>query len=314
MRGAEELGARVDQGVLLERDGDVDPGGGGVDDGHTGEHGLREQPVVEDPAGLGELHTVVDTGDLTMITGYGGPDPVPGLAQDPEDVGEVLLALAVVGPDLPERVGEQLAVEREHPGVDLTDRALRLGRVLVLHDGRHGPGGAVTDDPAVPGGVRHLGGQHGHGVAVGGVRGGELPERGPGEQRGVTADDDDGPVDDSPSSSSPIRTACPVPFCSAWTAVRTPGSTSARCAVTFSRACPTTTTRFSGSNARAAASTWPTSERPQMLCRTFGVADFIRVPSPAASTTTAAGRVALTGMPFGCGWVRCGHPQDTGAL
>ena len=37
--------------------------------------------------------------------------------------------------------------------------------------------------------------------------------------------------------------------------VRTPASTSARCAVTFSRACPTTTTRFSGSNSRAAAST-----------------------------------------------------------
>jgi len=33
----------------------------------------------------------------------------------------------------------------------------------------------------------------------------------------------------------------------------------------------------------------------------LGVADFIRVPSPAASTTTAAGRLELTGLPFGFG-------------
>ncbi|GAA2722515.1 hypothetical protein GCM10010315_47870 [Streptomyces luteosporeus] len=31
----------------------------------------------------------------------------------------------------------------------------------------------------------------------------------------------------------------------------------------------------------------------------MGVADFMRVPSPAARTTTAAGRLALTGVPFG---------------
>ncbi|GGZ99230.1 hypothetical protein GCM10010389_43080 [Streptomyces echinoruber] len=29
------------------------------------------------------------------------------------------------------------------------------------------------------------------------------------------------------------------------------------------------------------------------------MADFIRVPSPAARTTTAAGRMTLTGLPFG---------------
>src|SRR5579862_4628463 len=34
--------------------------------------------------------------------------------------------------------------------------------------------------------------------------------------------------------------------------------------------------------------------RPQTLCRTFGVRVFIRVPSPAARTMTAAGPLALT--------------------
>ena len=46
--------------------------------------------------------------------------------------------------------------------------------------------------------------------------------------------------------------------------------------------------------------------RPPMRCSTFGVADLIRVPPPAASTMTAAGRVGVTGVSLlGCvvGWV-----------
>src|ERR1700722_12747647 len=34
--------------------------------------------------------------------------------------------------------------------------------------------------------------------------------------------------------------------------------------------------------------------RPQRGCSTFGICDFIRVPSPAARTMTATGRGALT--------------------
>jgi hypothetical protein len=34
--------------------------------------------------------------------------------------------------------------------------------------------------------------------------------------------------------------------------------------------------------------------RPAMGCKTFGVVDFIRVPSPAASTTTVSRRDVLT--------------------
>ena len=45
---------------------------------------------------------------------------------------------------------------------------------------------------------------------------------------------------------------------------------------------------------RAAATAWPTRRPAADGCSTFGVADFIRVPSPAARTTTAAGRSGLT--------------------
>lgn len=130
-----------------------------------------------------------------MVTGDRGTDPVPRLTQDRQHIGEVLLALAVVRTHLAERVREQLPVEREHPGVDLPDRALLLCGVLVLDDLGDRTGRRVADDPSVPGGVGDLGAEHGDGVGVGGVGGGERGERLAGQQRGVAADHDDGALD-----------------------------------------------------------------------------------------------------------------------
>src|SRR5699024_10451568 len=49
-----------------------------------------------------------------------------------------------------------------------------------------------------------------------------------------------------------------------------------------------------GSRSLAVARTCPRRLRPPIRCSTFGVADFIRVPWPAARTITAAGGVRLT--------------------
>src|SRR5471030_3226824 len=52
--------------------------------------------------------------------------------------------------------------------------------------------------------------------------------------------------------------------------------------------------RWSGTRTAAAATAWWIRLLPPTVCRTLGIADFIRVPSPAARTTTAAGRAGLT--------------------
>ncbi len=194
VRGAQQLGAGVHDRVLPEGDSHVDEGAGRVDDRDAREHGLLQQARVQQCAGLGELDAVVDPEDLPVVAADGRADAVPGLAQDAEDVGEVLLALAVVGTDLAEGVGEQGAVEGEDARVDLADRALGVGGVLVLDDGRHGAAG-VADDASVAGGVGDLGGQHGDGVAVGLVRPREPGQGLAGQQRGVAADDDHGAGD-----------------------------------------------------------------------------------------------------------------------
>ena len=59
---------------------------------------------------------------------------------------------------------------------------------------------------------------------------------------------------------------------------------------TASMSGPTTTDRASAPSCCATASTWPSIERPAILCSTLGSADFMRVPLPAARTTTSRGR------------------------
>src|SRR3954451_2838334 len=54
-----------------------------------------------------------------------------------------------------------------------------------------------------------------------------------------------------------------------------------------------------GCSGSMAASTWPRRVRPHIACSTFGVADFIRRPWPAASTITAAGRASVTSTYLG---------------
>ena len=132
----------------------------------------------------------------------------------------------------------------------------------------------VPHDPAVAGGVGDLGGQHGHGVAVGGVRRGELPQRLAGQQRGVAADDDHGAVEGDPAAAAPPGPSGRRARCRsarACTAVRTSASISARCAVTCSRAWPDDDDQVLGRPARGRRRrTCPTRERPQMLVQDLG--------------------------------------------
>ena len=66
---------------------------------------------------------------------------------------------------------------------------------------------------------------------------------------------------------------------------------------------PITTASDCGASSRASASTWPSIERPAILCSTFGSADFMRVPSPAARTTMSSGRGDI--RPRGSGGSGC---------
>ena len=83
-------------------------------------------------------------------------------------------------------------------------------------------------------------------------------------------------------------TARPVPGISSWSTTTAPGSTASTAAATWSRSWRTTATTCAASSACAVRSTWATIGDPASGCRSFGVADFMRVPWPAASTMMAS--------------------------
>src|SRR5262249_47411371 len=61
----------------------------------------------------------------------------------------------------------------------------------------------------------------------------------------------------------------------------------------------TTPTIRAGFSRATLSSTWRTIGQPASGCGTFGTADFMRVPAPAASTTTAIGDFMAVRMPSG---------------
>ena len=214
----------------------------------------------------------------------------PSRLGDGHDVGEVFLALGVVGAQAGQGFAQQDRVEGIDPGVDLGDRALGLRGVFLLDDPGHGTVG-ITDDPAVTGRVgdprrddgdpdgrcfmgaqqvtQGVGGEQGH-IAVGDDDGARQVGR---QGRQSALDGPAGAFDLVLVGDEAVRVA------------------RFECAATRSRSWRTTTCRWSGSTPRAAAIAWWTRLRPPIMCRTLGVADFIRVPSPAARTMTAVGRV-----------------------
>ena len=118
-------------------------------------------------------------------------DVVTGGAGDFQNIGDVELALGVVGIQLGQGVAQNSAVESENAGVDLIDAQL-LGRsVLLLDDGLDGTV-RVTHDAAVTGWVIQLHRQNGDCV-TGGHVGVVKPADGfRTQQRNVAVGDDDG--------------------------------------------------------------------------------------------------------------------------
>ena len=88
----------------------------------------------------------------------------------------------------------------------------------------------------------------------------------------------------SPAASRACATASPVPSCSRCTANRTPSPAASRTASAPAPP-PTTTTHSSTPAERALSMTCRTIGRPAIACATFGSADRMRVPAPAAITT-----------------------------
>ena len=121
----------MDYRVLADRDVGINEGCRWVRDRDPAHHQRIEDPLTHDPLGLGELPAVVDAEDLVAIRYRDGRD----LSLDqPDHVGQVVLARPVLVLELEQRRPELASAEDIDAGVDLRDRALLIGRVFFLDD------------------------------------------------------------------------------------------------------------------------------------------------------------------------------------
>ena len=106
----------------------------------------------------------VDAEVHVLVVGDVGDDPPAGLAEQRQDVAEVVLALGVVVGEPAERLGQRLGGEGVGAGVDLADREL-LGRGVAgglrLDDPLEVAVGVADDPPVGCRGRRGLDGHHG---------------------------------------------------------------------------------------------------------------------------------------------------------
>ena len=122
-----------------------------------------EPAVVGAPAQLRlggrQLEAVVDAGGLERVVAHHGADPVAGLGEHGHDVGEVVLALGVVGGDPAQGRRQQRSAEAVDRRVDLGHLEL-VGRGVALLDDAAHPTVLVAHHPAVARGVVEHGRQH----------------------------------------------------------------------------------------------------------------------------------------------------------
>ena len=187
--------------------------------------------------GLVEVHHLGDgvgAEDLVDAFGLEGDDAPAVGDQHGGDVGEVELAVGVVG-------GEQVELGEERFGFEAVDAGVDLGRVelggregLLLDDGRDlGRVGLAAQDAAVAGGVGRDGGKDGHGGVLAQMQLAERGERLRADERDVAGEDQqvlrDGRLPGSCSQALSTCMAWPVP---SWASCRTKltpvGATAAR--------------------------------------------------------------------------------------
>ena len=177
-RVAQNLNVGFDDGVGADVDLGVDDTGFGTEDGDALGH---------EAAGGGEAHGGVEVhhffdgvGAEDLVDGAGGFEGDDTLVVGDEqggDVGEVELAVGVVG-------GEGIEVGEEGGGLEAVDAGVDLGGVelvglegFLLDDGGDvGCGVRRAEDAAVAGRVGWDGGEDGHGGVLGEVEGAECVE------------------------------------------------------------------------------------------------------------------------------------------
>ena len=166
---APEVALGLHQHIAAEAGALAEGAAGRIGEAHPLGHPMAPQPLLQHGLALGQLEAVVDAVDLIRV----GHFQVHGRAEHRHGVGEVELALVVVGGELGQHRRQLRPVEAVDAGVGEGVAALLHAAVAVLHDAAHQPL-LVGEDAAVAGGISQPGGEQGHGGAAAAVLGQQL--------------------------------------------------------------------------------------------------------------------------------------------
>src|SRR5262245_2853253 len=122
---------RIDRRIRADRDGVLDVRAGRVEDRHAALHQPVEDQSAVDGRDRRELLAIVYAGGFGGIRSDDRFDLRTGPGQNPDDVGQVVLALIVVRAHLVEGGPEPRGGEAIHGGVDLGDLLLRTRGVAL---------------------------------------------------------------------------------------------------------------------------------------------------------------------------------------
>ena len=294
-RAVGDRNARADHHERLDGDVVAECGVGGEidrirrDQGDAGLERRLAQPRLHDLFGLGELGLGVDAAHF-ILAGFDHDGLQSHVPDDADRVGQIILALAVGIADLLDDLERAAAVERHHAGIAEIDLALGGAGLGMLAD-RHQPI-ALDQQPAVAGGIGGAKAEHGERRAV--LQRRPQPRKCLGRNQRRVAERDQQIVgaagDRLARRQHRMRGAEPLALDEGQRHPAAPARPPAR-----HRRDPGRPPRRARRRVPcgAAASTCASSDSPATGCSTFGIAERMRVPSPAASTTVRLDRAGI---------------------
>ena len=114
----------------------VDVGRGRIDNGHAGRHQLFVLLLSHEGAHFRQFSAAVDAADFLRVVDLQGFDRQLAFTVNRHEIGQVVLALGIIGGDAAQGLEQRRQVEGVDPRVDLVEELLLRRGLAILDDGR----------------------------------------------------------------------------------------------------------------------------------------------------------------------------------
>ena len=183
------MGKRSDDGIHADPHLSIDGHGFRFFDGDAADQKLQDFAVPNDAVCRSQFHAVVDAQHFIAVVHFERNHMMSGANEDCHHVGQIVLAVLIVGANLARVFPEKRGVEAEDTGVDFANGALLGCAVFLFHDFAQVTG-SIANHTAIAGGVGHFCCNYRGRRAAGSLRFRQC-QQGPGRDKRTIADRND---------------------------------------------------------------------------------------------------------------------------